>query len=123
MTTEKRPRKKSQKQLLVELLLDLKQDSRINWGAEMKVLGFILKKIPDLDFWFHFGQKSKYASLVHLLSDLNDTTLVLSEYYSYTKDINLKLKTSETPKMQQEKVGEDIIVTQKQKTLLDFINS
>jgi hypothetical protein len=119
----KKPRKKSQKQLLIEALLDLKNPQKINWPMEMRMLGTILEKIPDVDFWFHHGATNKYATLMHLLGYLNNTSSIHKAFFEYTKNKKLQLPTPETHELQSNKVGEDIIVPQKPKTLLEFINS
>lgn len=123
MTNVRKPRKKSQKQLLVEALIEPTQILKINWGKEMKTLGFILNKFPDVDFWLHHSQKSKYASLIHLLNYVNNTTEIQSEYLSYTKNNKFELKVAESPIMQHEKVGNDTIIEKKAESLFDFVNS
>jgi hypothetical protein len=120
MTKASKPRKKSEKQLLVEALL---RDAKgCNWGLEMKMVGHLLKRIPDPKFWFDFGATHKYPTLIHLLSDVQATNIVVQAHIAYTrKNLNLE-KVSNPAPLSLEKVGSDIIVEQqKPKTIKDFI--
>lgn len=120
MSGTKKPRKKSEKQLIIESLLNL-SSGKINWPLEMKMVTKILEKIPDVEFWHYFGKTNKYATLIHLLSDINTTNIVSLAHFNYTKEKKLELKKPEQVKLEEEKIGEDIIVPNKPKTLLDFI--
>ena len=123
-----KPRKKTKHQLLIEALVkDAEQPpgapAVINWQLEMKFLRELLKKQPDTDFWFWFGKSHKYPTLMYLLSDYNDTSIINGAFIRYTKEKKLEIKTPEPSKVGTKKVGKDIILPQKPKTLFDFINN
>lgn len=121
MTKASKPRKKSEKQLLVESLL--KKSQGCNWPLEMKMVGHLLKRIPNSAFWFYFGERHKYPTLVHLLSDTTTTNIVALEYQAYTKNKLELEKVTNTHQLPQNNVGEDIIIEQPRiKTLKDFIS-
>ena len=121
MTKVKKPRKKSQKQLLVEALIG-DNSLRCNWPLEMKMAGHILAKVNDPDFWFFFAKTHRYGSLVHLLSDVNTTNIVFQAFHDYTKLKAPVLKVAEQQVISNEKIGEDIIIEpSKPKTLKDFL--
>ena len=123
MTKERKPRKKSEKQLLIESLLGLSANPRpINWGMEMKLLNKVLKQFPETGFWFEQAKKTTYSSMTMVLMWANNTGEIHAAYNAYTKANKLELKTPAPQILQNEKVGEDIIVPQKPKTLLDFIS-
>lgn len=119
MTKGKAPRRKSEKQRLIEALLF--STSGANWMLEMRSLKLVLAKYPDVGFWFDFSKKHKYQTLFHLLGDIKSTNIVHLAYHDYTKRTKLELKSPESVKLSPEKIGEDIIIPQKPKTLLDFI--
>jgi hypothetical protein len=120
MTKPRKPRKLSEKQLLIQALLS--PSTQRNWPLEMKMLGQILARVSDVKFWFHFGEKHKYATLIHLLSDLTTTNIVTNAFHEYTKKHLSVGKVDAPVKLEQENVGEDIIIQQpRQKTLKDFL--
>lgn len=115
------PRKKSEKQLLIEALIGTTRGC--NWPLEMKMLGQLLKRIPDTQFWFHYAKAHKCNTLIHLLADFNNTNLILREFADYTKANTVVKKIEKQVELLPEKVGDDIIVEQqKPKTLRDFLN-
>jgi hypothetical protein len=116
----KTPRKKSEKQLLVEALL--KTTRGCNWPLEMKMLGQLLKRIPDTKFWLFFGETRRYNTLIHLLSDATTTNIVSKAFRDYTKKNVCIPKVADSVQLELEKVGDDIIIQQKPKTLKDFLN-
>ena len=123
MVKEKKPRKKSQNQLLVEALLGLDSDPskhpNINWPIEMKMLKALLKKEGDVDFWFFVAKRRRVNSLMNLLGD---DGFIFRCKLEYSKQKFLQLPSPISSKLEDNKIGEDFTYTQK-KTLLDFINS
>jgi hypothetical protein len=109
------PDGKVRRRLIEELLVSIKG---IAWPIEMRMMNCLLKKYNDPDFWSHFARRHKYQSLTHLLSEPH---VIFSSYLDYTKHRDLNLKSPESVQLQPEKIGEDIIIQQKPKTLLDFI--
>lgn len=123
MTKEKRPRKKTERQLLIEALLERLPTSPPEWAATMKMLNGILQKFPDTGFWFDHAKRCRYASMKQLFWQVCNTTYFPPKYNEYTKNNNLSIKKPESVVLDDKNVGEDIIVPPRPKTLKDFLTS
>lgn len=123
MTKEKRPRKKTERQLLIEALLDSLPLSQAEWAATMKMLNNILKKYPDTSFWFAHAKRCKYHNFKQLSWLVFNTNHFVSLYHDYTKNNHLSMNTTERVELEAKNVGEDIIVPTKPKTLKDFLTT
>jgi len=123
MANDKKQRKKSQRQLLIEALLNLDPDPskqpKLNWKLEMRHLNSLLKRDSDMEFWFFLSRRRTFPTLIALLSS---DGFIFKCQLEYTKQKNLELKTSQEVKLEQNKIGEDMIITRAQKTLFDFVN-
>jgi hypothetical protein len=91
---------------------------KIIWPKEVKILKNLTKKYPDFSFWESFSEKNKFFSLTALLKQEDNLFSMYCEYSK--KDISLGKPAKQQELFQEEKVGEDIIVT-RPKTLKDFL--
>jgi hypothetical protein len=106
---------KIRKAIIIALVVDTKS---CNWPIEMKMTKSLLTQYPDPDFWFFLSKNYKFQTLMSLLAQKN---IIFSQHLEYTKQKNLELKTFPTVKLEDKKIGEDIIIRQPEQTLLGFI--
>lgn len=105
------------KKLIGELLVDPKN---AQWPIEMRMINCLLKRHNDPKFWLFVSRRHKFQSLRNLLAQED---IIIRCHLEYTKQECLDLKTAQEIKLEQKKVGEDIIVEQAKQTLFDFVNS
>ncbi len=89
------------------------------WPLEMKMINRLFTKVNDAQFWDFFSQHHKFNSLLHLVGQNNVINSALVEYEKFNKIILKKPELVEIP--EGNKVGSDIIIQTKPKTLKDFI--
>jgi len=106
---------KDQKTLIASLLTDVKT---CFWPVEMRMAKCLLKMNPDMDFWIFLSKRQKFVSLKSLLAQKN---IIFSTQIEYEKH-KLELNNGACPPIEKKKIGDDFILDNRPKTLLDFIN-
>lgn len=96
----------------------LKNDRPINWPQEMRLATDLLKKYPDKQFWERYNLGFKLNTLFYFYSA--DGKKKLANYY------NAKLNAIKTEEnvvqLEENKVGEDIVIVKKPLSVKDFLN-
>lgn len=91
---------------------------KIIWPKEVKILKNLTQKYPDYSFWEDFSEKNQFLSLTALLKQEDN---LFSMYCEFSKrNISLGNSQKQLELFQEEKFGDDIIVS-KPKTLKDFL--
>ena len=96
----------------------LSNSKTCNWGLEMRMLNKLLKEHNDPDFWFFLSKRHKFVTLIHLLTQKE---IIFANHLEYMKQKSLNLPSAPTIELEKEKVGEDAVIPEKQKTLADFL--
>jgi hypothetical protein len=108
------------------------REKDINWARDMKTASRLLKKFPDRDFWDWVEPYPTVSNLAFLQSEKN-LEILINRYQLFLqqkdlKDSKEKLKESFDSKLAVSynelngKVGEDIPIVKKPKTLKEFLN-
>jgi len=108
---------KTRQAIIRALLVDYKNS---DWAVSTRVMKSLMKEHPSSDFWFFVAKRRRFRSLLSLSAD---KPFIFRCWLDYTKQYLLKGKVNPEIKLEQEKVDDDIIVPQKQLTLLEFIDS
>lgn len=126
---EKKPKTKvkSKNHQVIEHFLDVEKGKgdKFFWGREMKISGWLLKKYP-LDFLIKCPQPlqdktQKIPSLAWLISE-NGKLFLRTEFFEYTKRNTNLCKERKEIVLSETKIGEDIIIRSKPKSLKEFLN-
>jgi len=115
ISSNKLPDGKTRTAIICSLLHNPKN---CRWGLEMKMLNRLLAEYNEPDFWFFFAKTHKFETLIHLITQKQ---IIFASHLEYIKQKRLSLPTSPSVELAQEKIGEDVIIPEKQKTLADFI--
>jgi hypothetical protein len=89
---------------------------KINWGKEIKIAKNILKRYDDKRFWSEISIDFKICSLAWFLT--NEGKFFVSALQSKWTLANSQKKTY---LIQEHKIGEDVEVSRKNKTIKDFL--
>lgn len=115
-----------------EIVVKFVKTGHIDWPRDMKAASRLLKKFPNKDFWDWVEPYPIVPNLCFLQS--KDSLKILNERYSLflqQKDLkesreklkeSFDLKTSTVYNEESKKVGEDINIVKKPKTLKEFLN-
>ncbi len=109
--------KQGDKKKIIERLVDVPdKGKRPFWAREMTLLNRLLKRWPKLDFWHKVRFRDKFPSLAYLLTDIGVGN-VTRKYNEFIFEI----PTQKTYNLGS-KVGEDILLPKKNKSIKDFLN-
>lgn len=118
----KKPRKLSIQQQVIGKLVDSNQFSNKGfWAREMK-MATTLVKTYNLEFllWVIPPYNKKVPSLAYFMADYGKE--YLGEQFFRFKQQTTDLTTKTEPiKLEQEKIGEDVVIAPKPKSLKDFL--
>lgn len=106
--------KLNKREILQRILVIPKTQKRPFWAREMKMLNSLMSEFSDQSFWQKFIFEKKYDSLAYFISPYGKKYLIrkFNEYnYKPPKGNRVKLG---------EKVGEDLKLTKKKRTIKDF---
>lgn len=120
---QKKPRKLSRNQLLIKKFVNVEfYQNKYFWPKEMKFMSKLIKAY-GFEFleWLNPPSNYKLTSLIYFFTPQGENYLS-DQLFEYKK-----LKTDLTPqkqevKLEEDKVGQDIIVEKKPKSLKDFLN-
>ena len=87
------------------------------WGREMKILKSVLKEFPDKEFWHKVEFGKKFKSLATALGDVGK--IFVKRKYS---EFHYKPRILKTPKIHDEKFGEDLDIEKKKRSIKDYFN-
>lgn len=93
------------------------KSDKISWPKEIKIAQKLLKIKEDGDFWINLHSDLKITSLAWFLTKEGKAFLVTQERIN-----SLELSPKETHLIQDEKLGEDLNLKKKPKTVFDFLN-
>lgn len=120
---QKKTRKLGKSQILIEKFINVEfYQNKYFWPKEMKFMSKLIKAY-GIEFleWLNPPSNYKLTSLIYFFTPQGENYLS-DQLFEYKK-----LKTDLTPqkqevKLEENKVGQDIIVEQKPKSLKDFLN-
>lgn len=120
---QKKPRKLGKSQLLIKKFVNVEfYQNKYFWPKEMKFMSKLIKAY-GIDFleWLNPPSNYKLTSLIYFFTPQGENYLSdqLFEYKKAKTDLTPK---SEKIDLQKEKVGEDIQIYSKPKSLKDFLN-
>lgn len=122
-STQKKKRKLSNQQILIEKFIEESSFSnRSFWPKEVKIASILIKKY-DLDFllWVIPPYNKKIPSLAYFIADYGQQYLS-EQFFNYQKaKTDLTVKIEHIP-LSQDKIGEDIVIEKRPKTLKEFLN-
>ena len=109
---------KERKDLIGRLLKD---DIQINWIIELSITKYLIKHYPDISFWNQFTLPPSFGRIdsLRLLRGAWGREFLRQEWnrYNYT---NAAPKTQLT--LLDDKLGEDVKITKKPRTIQEFLN-
>ena len=119
----KKPRKLSNQQILIKKFVNEESFSDRNfWPCQMKMANNLIKKY-NLDFllWVIPPYNKKVPSLAYFIADYGQQYLQ-EQFFNYKKQTSDFTQKHEIIELSESKIGEDIKIQQKPKTLKDFLN-
>lgn len=108
-------KKINKRDLIKKLVVEPKNQKRIFWAKEMKLLNDLMSIFPDQDFWAKM-RPQKYPSLAVIKTEAG--LKMLRKKY---REFKYKIPEKNTIQLG-EKAGEDKIYKKKTKTIKDFID-
>lgn len=88
------------------------------WAKECKILKSVLKEFPNKEFWEKVTFEKKFQSLATILGDVGK--VFVKRKYS---EFHYKPKIIETPKIYDEKFGEDLNIKKHRRSVKDYFNN
>jgi len=122
LVAQKKPRKLSNAQILIKKFIDSESFSNSGfWPREMKMASKMIRQY-NLEFlmWVIPPYNRKVPSLAYFMSDYGKQ--YLSEQFFNFKKNTLTFPEKPAIITEENKIGEDKIISQKPKTLKDFLN-
>jgi hypothetical protein len=122
LVAQKKPRKLSNAQILIKKFIDSESFSNSGfWPREMKMASKMIRQY-NLEFlmWVIPPYNRKVPSLAYFMADYGKQ--YLSEQFFNFKKNTLTFPEKPAIITEENKVGEDKIISQKPKTLKDFLN-
>ena len=122
LVAQKKPRKLSNAQILIKKFIDSESFSNSNfWPREMKMASKMIRQY-NLEFlmWVIPPYNRKVPSLAYFIADYGKQ--YLSEQFFNFKKNTLTFPEKPAIITEENKIGEDKIISQKPKTLKDFLN-
>lgn len=115
-----------------EIVIKFVKEGHINWSRDMKAASKLLKKFPDKDFW-DWVEPYPIVPNLHFLQSLDSIKILNDRYQLFLQQKDLKRskeklkesfdsKTTVSYNEEDKKVGEDISIIKKPKTLKEFLN-
>ncbi len=101
-------------QKIIKRLIDSKE---INYAREVAMLKKLLNLFEDKKFWLHYTPKKPIPSFTYLLSEWGQQDLrnQFNMFYAENKVVE------PPPELSEEKVGEDLVIVKKRKTLSELL--
>ncbi len=93
------------------------KSDKINWPKEIKIAQKLLKIKDDDQFWINLHSDLKITSLSWFLTKEGEAFLVAQERIN-----SLEIAPKEVHSIQEEKIGEDLNLKKKPRTVFDFLN-
>lgn len=122
LVAQKKPRKLSNAQILIKKFIDSESFSNSGfWPREMKMASKMIRQY-NLEFlmWVIPPYNRKVPSLAYFMADYGKQ--YLSEQFFNFKKNTLTFPEKPAIITEENKIGEDKIISQKPKTLKDFLN-
>lgn len=111
-----KPKASREEMAICREIINLFCKEPINWPREIKIAKDLIKKYPTVNFWKSVDLGFKLPCLAYFKTATGSKLLELTK-----KKIELALPEKEVYTLNTEKIGEDVEVDKKPKTLKEFL--
>lgn len=103
--------------LVKKLISKLLKEPPKSWPLQVKLMKGLLDEFPSKEFWLWMKPYKEIDSLIYYLNDFCKKDLK-KQYSMFLRENSV---VEEVPSIGEEKVGEDIVIVKKKKTISELL--